>query len=220
MGVLHFRGPPRSDRSRSSRRPATASARPAPAQRGPAPVIDAFRDLHGSSLHGFALLVTLGDERIAERAAGEALFAGSGRASELRHPERAAAWLRARVLQSVRRRLPLGPRPTAVERHAALRPLGVDRAVFHGLEGLRPALRAALVASAVERFEPIDVETILGSGPARTRRLIEEARRRYLVAVAAGPASELDDALPAIGELAQRVETIAARALSPEAGAE
>jgi hypothetical protein len=43
----------------------------------------AFRALHGSRLHGFALLVALGEAEAAERAAGEALAAGGRQAAAL-----------------------------------------------------------------------------------------------------------------------------------------
>src|SRR6185503_21221515 len=46
----------------------------------------AFRDLHGPRLHGFALLLMLGDRRAAGVASGRALSAGVARAQQLRHP--------------------------------------------------------------------------------------------------------------------------------------
>src|SRR6187431_2709085 len=62
----------------------------------------AFRELHGRRLHGFALLLTLGDRPGAARLASEALAAGAMRVDELRHPERAAAWLRHRLVDRAR----------------------------------------------------------------------------------------------------------------------
>ena len=62
----------------------------------------AFRELHGRRLHGFALLLTLGDRPSAARLASEALADGAMRVEELRHPERAAAWLRHRVVERAR----------------------------------------------------------------------------------------------------------------------
>jgi [ribosomal protein S5]-alanine N-acetyltransferase len=49
-----------------------------------------FRDLHGPRLHGFALLVALGDRRLAARIAGDALAAGMQREGVLR--QRVRKW--------------------------------------------------------------------------------------------------------------------------------
>lgn len=175
----------------------------------------AFRDLHGSRLHGFALLVALGDGGSAEAAAGEALAAGAQRAATLRHPERAAAWLRSRVLRSVRHR-PRSSAADAARRRSTLAGLGVDDEVFDGLAALSNDARAALVASAIERFETIDIETILGAGPERTQRLIAEARARYLSASGKRPSE--GEGVPAgdDGPLMARVRHVARRAMSAE----
>ena len=63
---------------------------------------DAFRELHGSRLHGFAQLLVLGDRHAAAKLASDALADGAARVDELRHPERAAAWLRRRVVERAR----------------------------------------------------------------------------------------------------------------------
>ena len=55
----------------------TATLQPAPAPNDDATLAAAFRDLHGSRLHGFAMLVALGDRQSAELVAG---FAQIGRA--------------------------------------------------------------------------------------------------------------------------------------------
>jgi hypothetical protein len=175
----------------------------------------AFRDLHGPRLHGFAILVTLGDQPLAERAAGFALAAGARQAAALRHPERAAAWLRARTLRWLHQ--PRSPgRSTPVEaRRTALAPLGVDESVYRGLAELRINARAALVASAIERFDPIDVETILAAAPAATRHAVAQARSRYMRFAATGSGEESGPAPDEpIGELAARVQEVSARAFS------
>lgn len=185
-------------------------------QTAPELLREAFRDLHGSRLHGFALLVGLGDERRAERAAGEALASGEARANSLRHPERAAAWIRAKVVPKMRR----SHRPDrmdAAARRGALRELGVDEPAFDGLAALDFDALVAFVASSIERFAPLDIETILGAGPAATHRAIERARRRYLAVVAGRP--EGDGPQPGAGadlegELAHRIRKVAERALS------
>ena len=180
---------------------------------------DAFRDLHGSRLNGFAILVSLGEARSAERVAGEALAAGAEQAAALRHPERAAAWLRARTLRGLRRGRSHGRSTPDGERRDALAALGADDAVFQGLAALSLEARAALVASAIERIGPIDIETILRAGPGTTRRIIAEARDRYLRVVAnlpGGPPSAPPEH-PG-GELASRVRGVAARAISAGAG--
>jgi DNA-directed RNA polymerase specialized sigma24 family protein len=185
---------------------------PAPAQVNDAAPKDAFRDLHGSGLHGFAMLVMLG-EPDAERVAGEALGAGAMEAASLRHPERAAAWLRARALRGMRQGFVRRSTPTEVRR-LTLAELGVDASVYEALAALSIESRAALVASTIERFEPIDIETILGVGPAAALRTVADARDRYLNRMAKQPA---DQALTLPnhpdGELTTRVRGVAARTM-------
>lgn len=211
---------PAARESRSWRTTTTLS--PASADRDDAPLTAAFRDLHGPRLHGFALLVTHGDTHAAEVAAGSALTAGAEQADALRHPERAAAWLRARVVRGLRQ----GSRDTSVLdaiRRKALADLGAGEEVFLGLAPLRVELRAALVASAIERFEAIDIETILGAGPAAARRKVAKARKQYLQALDAPAEAEAEaetEAEPGImaghpdGTLAVRVLGIASRTIA------
>lgn len=175
----------------------------------------AFHDLHGSRLHGFALLVTLGDAARAEQAAGEALAASDELAPALRHPERAAAWLRSRALRTLRH----APRDAAVSdesRRAALAKLGVDATTYLGLSALSVEARAALVASAIERFETIDVEAILGAGPSPTRHAISAARAGYLAAIAASPDGQAAPSDRESGPLATRVGEVASRAMTSQ----
>ncbi len=175
----------------------------------------AFRDLHSIRLHGFALLVTLGDRRAAAGAARRALLGGARQVHELRHPERAAAWLRARALHSMTRfSLRRRPRPTEADRLAALRSMGVDGALLRALSTLSLRERAALVASSIERLDPADVQVVLGAGPAATERAMTSARGRYLAARAPTP-SEHEDRSGPVSELVLRV---AARTLSPTGG--
>lgn len=159
----------------------------------------AFHELHGRSLHGFALLVTLGDLDLATALAGRAMGAGLARVHELRHPERAAAWLRAHVVRSAgRSRRRIRPRP------ATLVGLGGDAAVADGLSALSILERAALVATMVEHLDERDVATIVRRDGARLRHLLETARRRYLAgylaaATGASAAGPLADRLQEIG---------------------
>jgi DNA-directed RNA polymerase specialized sigma24 family protein len=197
----------------------TARLHPAPGDDDSAILAEAFSDLHGPRLHGFALLVALGDTRAAERAAGEALAAGAEQATALRHPERAAAWLRARTVRNLRR----GPRVDAANaasaRRDALASLGVAEVVRQGMATLNVEARAALVASVIERFEPIDVETILGASPAAARRLIAVARQRYLRLVDGLPADLVGEvSSEQDGPLAARIRDVTARAISTERG--
>lgn len=178
---------------------------------------EAFRDLHGSRLHGFAILVSLGETRTAEQVAGEALAAGAERADTLRHPERAAAWLRARALRGLHQGLSRSASTPGPARREALAALGVDPAAYEGLAALSIEGRAALVASAIERFEPIDIETILGASPAAARRMIAEALDRYQMAVAMADLPGVERNAPrsqSDGKLAKRVKSVAARAMS------
>jgi hypothetical protein len=174
----------------------------------------AFRDLHGSRLHGFALLVALGDRQLASAAASNALAHATSRLSELRHPERAAAWLRRRVVEELatsgRGQMP------ETERRAVLNGLGISRPTFDGLAAMSRLERAALVAATVERLDPMDVERVLDRSPADARAILERAHGRYLAAAAAGLAAETST-LPsdpnAPGQLAARVEAVASRTM-------
>jgi DNA-directed RNA polymerase specialized sigma24 family protein len=188
-----------------------AANRAATAQGAPPELMRAaFRDLHGTRLHGFALLVTLGDRANAARLTAEALASGMARADELRHPERAAAWLRRRVTQAAGRSGDPARRRAGPEDRQALAELGVDAAMFAGLSGLTTRQRAALVADSVERLDRGDVATVVGINGARLDRLIRSVRDRYAVAVASG----LDDETSADGPTATRIRTLAARALT------
>jgi hypothetical protein len=196
--------------------PSTAASRSPADLREPNLRRAAFRDLHGARLHGFALLVSLGDRPRAARVAAEALEEGARRSAELRHPERAAAWLRARVLRQLRRGASPHAGPRDRERRAVLSELGTADAVYEGLAALAIMPRAALVASTVERFDPIDVETILGLGSGSSLRMVARARERYVTAVSARVApQELEDA-PG-GELGDRVREVAGRAMGAPA---
>jgi hypothetical protein len=172
---------------------------------------EAFGDLHGRRLHGFALLVALGDRERAERAASMALGAGEVHATALRHPERAAAWLRARALGSLRGHA-YGSTVTEAMRRASLADLGVAGPAFDGLAKLSPTERAALVASLIEGFEPIDIETILDLGPIAARRTTARALERYQMGATQAEPAGIG---PAPGSLARRVQEVAGRALSP-----
>ena len=171
----------------------------------------AFRDLHGARLHGFALLVTLGDAARAASIASEVLAAGADSAASLRHPERAAAWLRARVVLAARRRAPRGRQQRWAARRDALADLGTDRRTFAGLAALNVVERAAIVTLDVEHLDARDAETVLGLSTGALERVAARARRRYATAwiSARGQDSTTDD-----GDLARHVRDAAHRALS------
>lgn len=179
----------------------------APPPRDAEVVEAAFRELHGPSLHGFALLVTLGDRQRAAMLAADALEAAGDRLGSLRHPERAAAWLRRRVAREARRD---DRRLVSAERMAALRDVGITPASLAGLAGLSPTERAGLVAVAVERLDRRDVATIVGRDGARLDRFLRAARRRYLAGATASPAGL--DGSP--GPLRRRIAASAARTLT------
>ena len=162
------------------------------------------------------MLVTLGDPKSAELVAGFALAAGANQAAALRHPERAAAWLRARALRTLHQRRSIRHKAPIDGRGATLATLGVDEAAFRGLAALGLDARAALVASTIEGFDPIDIETILDASPAAARHAVAEARKRYARYASTAPSAERDepDDSPS-GELATRVRDVAARAFSP-----
>lgn len=138
---------------------------------------------------------------------------GSRRLAELRHPERAAAWLRGRVVRALGRRRPRGDE---VERRAALARLGASEEVVAGLSAMPVAERAAFVAATIERFEPLDVEQIVGRDAAATRRLLTAARRRFLATTAPGQgAGRLAPPVAAAprGGLATRIERVASETM-------
>jgi DNA-directed RNA polymerase specialized sigma24 family protein len=143
------------------------------------------------------------------------LAAGAARAGELRHPERAAAWLRSRVVDALRR-APEGRIHTPAERRAVLLGLGTPEASVAALEGLSLEDRAALVAGSVERFTLTDVAVILGRDPSTARRILHAARRRYL-AEADHWMADLPAAATPGGEIAERVERVAAGAMGRQA---
>jgi hypothetical protein len=169
---------------------------------------DAFRSLHAERLHGFAILLALGDREQAAYLAAEALAAGALRHDELRHPERAAAWLRARVLRHLR----VHRSPTLDhERRAALATLGLSEQAIDALAVLSAPERAALIAERVESFERLDIATVVDDHGRRLGRLLARARARYAAAFAAAPdlAGEATD-----GPLAARIRAIADHAMT------
>lgn len=176
--------------------------------RSPGPTAEAmrvaFRELHGRRLHAFALLLTLGERAAAARLASDALAAGSMRIDELRHPERAAAWLRRWVVEGahVTRNEPADRR--------ALAELGVDGPVVDGFATLGRLERAALIASAVERLDRRDVASIVGRGGPALDRLLRRARGGFIRVHASAARNEE----PRDGPIAARVRQIAQRTMT------
>ncbi len=161
-----------------------APEHPADARAGlpkPTSIQAAFRELHGARLHAFALLLTLGDREQAAELASAAIAAASDRIPQLRHPERAAAWLRARVTREAR----LGDR--RLDRSLRLADLNVAPAALAGLAALSREERAGLIATAIERLDRRDVAVVVRRNGERLDSLLRRARRRYLDAAAAAP---------------------------------
>ncbi len=177
----------------------------------------AFRDLHGARLHGFALLISVGDRRLAERLAAEALADGVRRADALRHPDRAAAWLRTHVVRALARQRQRGPGPTEDERRRALASLGVDATAFAALSGLDQPHRVALVAGWIEALDPRDLEGVLRYRPAVLARMLARARSQFLDAyLGTGPSvTPVMRSTTALGPLAGRIRAAAERTLGP-----
>jgi len=167
----------------------------------------ALRELHAPSLHGFALLLTLGDRRRAIALATDAFAAADPHAAELRHPERAAAWLRSRVTAAAGRR---DSRIDAAERLDALGPLGVSAAVLAGLAALGVRERAALIGSGIEGLDDRDVGTIVGRAGNRLDTMLRGARQGFLAGCAAAP----DGGSGPGGPLTDLVRVAAARAMA------
>lgn len=167
----------------------------------------AIRELHAPSLHGFALLLTLGDRRRALTLTADALAAADIHVAQLRHPERAAAWLRSRLTAAAGRR---DSRIDAVARLDALEPLGVSMDVLTGLASLGVLERAALIGSAIERLDDRDVGTIVGRSGSRLQALLHRARQAFLDACATAP----DGSSGPGGPLTELVRSTAARAMA------
>lgn len=140
----------------------------------------AFRDAHGARLNGFALLVTLGDHALAEGLAADALAAGTRHAAALRHPERAAAWLRRQVVRSMPRPSRKRSGPSDRERRATLAAIGVDTATYDVLSQFSVKQRAMLIAGEVEGLSPLDLEVVFGIGASSVRQSLSETRRTFL----------------------------------------
>lgn len=171
----------------------------------------AFRDLHGARIHGFALLVTLGDTARAASIASDLLAAGAENAASLRHPERAAAWLRARVVLAARRRPAARRRESWPARREALAALGSDARTFAGLAALNVVERAAIVTLDIEHFDARDAEVVLGLSTGALERVAARARRLYAAAWISprSPEAGSDE-----GDLARHVRDAAHRAFS------
>ena len=183
---------------------AEAAPSPDPSPGPPAEAMRAaFRELHGRRLHGFALLLTQGDRHAAARLASEALAAGTARIGELRHPERAAAWLRRRVVERAKLR-PIGP----TDRHTLLE-LGADAAVVGAIAALDRLERAALIASAVERLDRRDVATVVGRDGSSLDRLMRQARETFTRVHA-----ELAQEQASDGPIMTHLRTVAQRAMT------
>ena len=188
--------------------PDEALVAPVPMRPAPEVLRSAFRDLHGTRLYGFALLLTLGDRARSARLTSDALAASAARTEELRHPERAAAWLRRQVMRQA------GRGRSSVDRSAAapgfaLERMGVDAPILAGLSVLTTRERGALVADSVEGLDHGDVATVVGVDGARLDRLLGRARDRYTVAAA----DALDEGSTGDGPRVARIRAIAARAL-------
>lgn len=164
----------------------------------------AFRELHGQRLYGFTLLITLGDRERAGRIATQALAEGATRASHLRHPERAAAWLRARALRAARQGRAGRRRSMTPQQREALSAIGVEPAVIAALAAIDVRERAVVVAEAVEGLGTLDVATVAGVDRARVAPLRKRARRRYAAAYA-----DASDEPPPSGSLADRIRAAA-----------
>lgn len=165
---------------------------------------DAFVELHGRRLYGFALLLTLGDRPRSTRLAWGAMAAAQTRLAELRHPERAAAWLRASVVRAASR----GRRSASADSDP-LEELDVTGAALRGLSVLTLLERAALIATVIERMDGRDVSTVVSRTGERLERLLQRAIRRYLAA-ATELVTDLDDQP---GAVRRRVAAATARTL-------
>ena len=165
-------------------------------------------DAHAARLHGFALLLTVGDGPRAAAAAIAALEDGE-RAAEMQHPAQAAAWLRRQVIVELRRTWPTPYLPPE-QRRAALGRMGVVEPLISSLEGMSAEQRAALVAGTIEGMAMADVATVLDTDLGGAYVAVEGARLDYMKA-AARAAAPGPGATP--GPLAQRIGEVRARSV-------
>lgn len=157
----------------------------------------AFRELHGRRLTGFATMLLLGDATRATELAASSIARGAEQVTELRHPERAAAWLRADLLRYAGR--PSQASPPTME--PILTALGATPAIMQALAALDMRQRAALIAMDIERLDLPDVERIIGRRPGPTARLLGQARSRF--------AAAFDELGARHGDIARAVELAA-----------
>jgi DNA-directed RNA polymerase specialized sigma24 family protein len=146
---------------------------------------NASLERHAAHLHGFALLMTLGDRDTAASLADQVLSAAAQDDSSA--VDRPAAELRRRMLHRMRITRGRGS-PTADASHReALEPLHVSSAAFAGLGALNPRERAAVVAAWIERYPREDLATILELDGDRLDTFVARATRRYLKAASSAP---------------------------------
>ena len=173
----------------------------------------AFNDVHGERLHGFVVMLTVGDLAAAARIAANVMVSGMARAAELRHPERAAAWLRSKAYREVRRTAARRS-VAAIDRRTALWQLRVASEVTDTLWALPLEERAVLIADVVEGLDLRDVATIIGRNPARTSAIARAARHHYLASATARMARPRTVPVRA-GQVAIQIESAAAFAVGP-----
>jgi DNA-directed RNA polymerase specialized sigma24 family protein len=134
----------------------------------------AFEDVHRPSLAMFAFLFMLGDCARADRATDAALRDGARRVADLRHPERAAAWLRRHIVRS-----------TWITPHRAVHRAGQTirmGGALTALAALNRGERTVLIADVVEGLDHRDVGTIVDRDPRGVERLLARATAKYRAA--------------------------------------
>ncbi len=148
----------------------------------------AFVEEHGARLHGFALLLALGDVQAAGAAARSALEAGSRRAGRGDIPGAPDGWLRQRLLGAIHpplsqlQRIFNREEPVGQDRRNVLRDLGVSDVALEGLIALSPVERAAVVAVGVEGTDAVGLRRVLNLGPAASQRVARRGFRHYFAA--------------------------------------
>lgn len=148
------------------------------------------------------MLLALGDRDAAARLTAGALADAAGQVDSLRHPERGAAWLRARVVARAGR----GRR--SPEGAAALEPLGARHWVVDALGALDSRERAAVIARMIEGFDLRDVGTVVGREGAALERLVGRGMRRYVAAVSAIDPAERERGGPVRDRLAEAARRV------------
>jgi len=167
-------------------------------------------------LHGFAVLVAVGDLAAASSAWQVALAAHRVRPRALSDTA-TQGWLRHRVVEELQGtlrgrvdRLLHVDHELPVEHRARLRALGASDAAIGGLRALSPVDRGLVIGSAAEHLDVAALRTLAGGSADAARRAVQRAMRRYVHGVQATLVGQPWARRQPLGELAERIAAASA----------